>query len=396
MNKIFRIFIGFMWSALIFISGAWNVHQTKETWEEVNLASARSLFKLMVTTRAWNADYVGVYVPVTDKTQPNPYLDVPDRDIILPDGQILTKINPAYMTRLVAELAEEYNNVSFHITSLKPIRSANAAYPWEKKALTAFEEEGKEDIFYWDETTQSFKYMAPLITTENCLVCHAKQGYKVGDIRGGISVTIPSKPADVRLIVISHLVIGFIGLVGIFFATNRLNIAFSNLEQQTHIDGLTKVYNRSFFDDYLRMEFLRSKRQQTPLSLILCDIDYFKDYNDTYGHLAGDECLRKIAKSLNDTIRRPADVVARYGGDEFAIILPETHAQGAEVVSQMLRANVEALAIPHKASKISDHVTISLGHQTYTGEDITLEEFIEKVDKALYAAKNAGKNLAIG
>ncbi len=135
----------------------------------------------------------GVFVPVSDLLQPNPYLEPAGRDILLPDGRTLTRVNPAYMTRLIAELAEENNQILFHITSLNPIRPANAASGWEIQALKSFEMEGKREYLNWDHDARTYYYMAPLITQESCLVCHARQGYKVGDIRGGISVIFPTQ-----------------------------------------------------------------------------------------------------------------------------------------------------------------------------------------------------------
>lgn len=394
MRKRYLLLISLAWSLLIALSASWNIYQEMATWRETHLTSARSFFRLMVTMRAWNADSNGVYAPVSARTQPNPYLDLPDRDIDLPDGRKLTKINPAYMTRQVAELEKKFDDVNVHITSLNPIRPANAPAPWEKQALTAFEDDGKKEVFYWDKPSHLFRYMAPLLTQENCLACHAKQGYQVGDIRGGISVTMPGKPFFPYPILVSHLGIGLIGLAGIFLLGKRLNMAFSKLQDQTHIDGLTQVYNRAYFDEYLHREFLRSKRQKSPLSVVICDINCFKLYNDTYGHLAGDKCLKDVANTLRQTARRPGDFVARYGGDEFAVIMPDTSSSGVEVVAQMMRKKVEALAIPHRASQVSQYVTIALGYSTYTGENGTEHDLLDNADKALYSAKSSGKNLA--
>jgi signal transduction histidine kinase len=156
----------------------------------------RNLFNMVVLTRAWNAEHGGVYVPATKKSPPNPYLSHPHRDLVTRDGQQLTMINPAYMTRQLSELAEARGGTAFHITSLNPIRPANAPDAWEQVALRAFEEGTKEVLTLLEPPggPARLRYMAPLHVAEPCMVCHARQGYWVGDVRGGISVTLPFEP----------------------------------------------------------------------------------------------------------------------------------------------------------------------------------------------------------
>lgn len=151
------------------------------------------LFRLVELTRDWNARHGGVYVPVTETTQPNPYLTHPRRDLQTLDGTRLTMINPAFMTRQIAEIAEQADGVRFHLTSLKPIRPANVADDWEREALQGFEQ-GRTEILdlVFAERGPQHRYMAPLLIKQACLGCHAEQGYKLGDIRGGISVTMPA------------------------------------------------------------------------------------------------------------------------------------------------------------------------------------------------------------
>ena len=155
------------------------------------------LFRLVELTRDWNAQHGGVYVRVTEETQPNPYLKHPQRDLETVDGIRLTMVNPAFMTRQIAEIAEAADGVKYHITSLKPIRPANAADPWEAAVLAGFESKGQRDVLSLVQTEAGpvHRYMAPLIVKPVCLACHASQGYKVGDVRGGISVTMPAARA---------------------------------------------------------------------------------------------------------------------------------------------------------------------------------------------------------
>jgi diguanylate cyclase (GGDEF)-like protein/PAS domain S-box-containing protein len=151
------------------------------------------LFRLVELTRDWNSGHGGVYAPVTETTQPNPYLKHPRRDLETVDGVRLTMINPAFMTRQIAEIAEQADGVRFHITSLNPIRPANAADAWESNALRLFEQ-GRTEVLELvvEERGPQHRYMAPLAVKQACLKCHAEQGYKLGDIRGGISVTMPA------------------------------------------------------------------------------------------------------------------------------------------------------------------------------------------------------------
>ena len=152
------------------------------------------LFRLVELTRDWNAMHGGVYVPVSEQAPPNPYLEHPRRDLETIDGVRLTMINPAYMTRQIAEIAEKSNGVKYHITSLNPIRPANAPDPWEAEALRIFETRSQREILSLidQEGGAVHRFMAPLLVKEACLSCHQKQGYRIGQVRGGISVTMPA------------------------------------------------------------------------------------------------------------------------------------------------------------------------------------------------------------
>lgn len=173
----------------------------------------------------------------------------------------------------------------------------------------------------------------------------------------------------------------------------QLEAANQKLQEQANVDELTQLSNRRRFEHCLQKEWRRLAREQLPLSLILCDVDCFKFYNDTYGHPAGDHCLQAIARVLKQSIRRPADEAARYGGEEFVIILPNTPLAGACHLAEQARRNVEALQIPHINSKASDWVTLSLGIASCTpNRQSSPEELIKTADLALYRAKANGRN----
>jgi diguanylate cyclase (GGDEF)-like protein len=158
-------------------------------------------------------------------------------------------------------------------------------------------------------------------------------------------------------------------------------------------DGLTQLANRRRFDEVMRREHARLARSGAQLSLLLLDLDHFKAYNDTYGHLNGDVCLRRVAAVIGGVIRRPADLAARYGGEEFVCILPETSFEGAVALAEMIREGVEGLAIPHGASGVADHVTVSLGVVTARcTAEMGVPAIITQADEQLYAAKAGGRN----
>ncbi len=175
--------------------------------------------------------------------------------------------------------------------------------------------------------------------------------------------------------------------------TAALQHSNAKLHRLATLDGLTQVANRRCFDDYLSEQWHQLSQFQKPLGLILLDVDFFKGYNDRYGHLAGDECLQKIAQAIAKTANRTEDLVARYGGEEFAVILPETPPQGACQVASAIIQAVEALGIPHESSSISEAVTVSAGISWLIPQaEISETSLIETADRALYQAKQLGRN----
>ncbi|MCS7460189.1 sensor domain-containing diguanylate cyclase [Paenibacillus doosanensis] len=165
------------------------------------------------------------------------------------------------------------------------------------------------------------------------------------------------------------------------------------LQKISTVDALTGVANRRGFDECLQREWKQGRRIGAPLSLIIVDIDYFKRFNDTYGHAEGDQCLKLVAESLKKAARRPVDFIARYGGEEFVIILPCTDAAGAQTVAEQLGEHVEELQIPHSRSESSPYITISSGTATMIpSQDVDPKELFLRADKALYQAKQDGRN----
>jgi diguanylate cyclase (GGDEF)-like protein len=169
------------------------------------------------------------------------------------------------------------------------------------------------------------------------------------------------------------------------------------LESLARLDGLTRIPNHRSFQETLQHEWLRARRHQWSLALIMADVDCFKQYNDNYGHAAGDECLRRIAATLGEGVRRPADFLARYGGEEFVALLPQTQLEGAMRIAERMREAVECAGIPHAYSSVAPVITMSLGVAVDVPTDERAPaEMVEAADRAMYRAKKDGRNRVCG
>ncbi|MEM6447355.1 MAG: diguanylate cyclase [Cyanobacteria bacterium P01_D01_bin.123] len=176
-------------------------------------------------------------------------------------------------------------------------------------------------------------------------------------------------------------------------AYRELERANQQLAELANHDALTGLANRRRFNEYLQQIWKQALRERQPLTLILCDIDYFKQYNDTYGHLVGDTCLQQVARAIQQVLERPLDLAARFGGEEFAVILLDADATGGNTVAEKIQAGIAELQIPHSASAISEMVTISAGiAATIPNTELNVETFINEADSALYTAKQEGRD----
>lgn len=177
--------------------------------------------------------------------------------------------------------------------------------------------------------------------------------------------------------------------------SNELASANAELKKLVNIDGLTGLANRRYLNKYLRVEIARSMRSKKELSVIMCDVDFFKKYNDKYGHLKGDDCLKSVAKALATSCKRTTDLVARYGGEEFAVILPDTDSESAYKLAEAMRQSVEGLDEEHAISDLGK-VTISLGvFSSHPKNKDATEQLLNKADEALYEAKQRGRNKVV-
>ena len=203
---------------------------------------------------------------------------------------------------------------------------------------------------------------------------------------GGVDyITKPFHPAEVLARVKTHLTLHRL--------QQQLARANQELKRLVNLDGLTQLANRRCFNEHLEQEWRRMAREQQPLALVLCDIDFFKQYNDTYGHPTGDDCLRQVGEVLQACAKRPADLASRYGGEEFALTLPKTPLEGAIELAQRIQAQLLQIQIPHATSRVSPYLTLSMGIATIVPQlDRSPDALVAAADQALYRAKQAGRD----
>ncbi len=369
--------------------------RTRRLISDAKLAQAKVIFNTIVLTRQWNAHYGGLYVEKRAGVESNPYLDHPDIRAV--DGRVFTLRNPAVMTRELSEYAEKDGLYTFHITSLKLMNPHNKPDAFEENALRQFEGGDAHETFQTEQINGRtyFRYMAPLYVEEDCLECHRKQNYTVGDVRGGISITLDAEDLQkkLRFNTLSIIIFGIVTTVTllalIYYFTakliKRLSEARMKIEKIAITDELTGLFNRRHLLSRFTEEFEQGKRLTTNLSCIIIDIDHFKSVNDRFGHLRGDEVLKGISLHLR-TMVRAYDIVGRYGGEEFLIILPGTNIEQAWNFAERTRMKI-------KEETIADTtVTVSMGVTCIQEGDNSIDELIKRADTALYAAKNAGRD----
>jgi hypothetical protein len=229
--------------------------------------TARAHYEQVVLARLWNARHGGVYVEVTDETQPNPYLDDPEKTIVTSNGKKYTKLNPAYMTRQLSELAEEVKAFKIRITGINPKNPSNAPDPWEREAILTFRNARDEASAIMEKDGQDFfRYMGPLVVEEECLACHAVEGYEVGDIKGGISVSIPTgflraleRDLDRRSLIA-------FGTIGIFAVSLLIGITFYSSKRLG--EGLRKELESERLEAAIKISAAAAHELRQPMTII--------------------------------------------------------------------------------------------------------------------------------
>jgi diguanylate cyclase (GGDEF)-like protein len=403
--KVFVVTLSFIISLFVALIFLGIYFRNNKLLLETVKDQAASYVELIVQTRLWNARHGGVYVEKTGDVRSNPYLVEAgiEPDIQCEGNRVLTICNPAQMTQEISRLTRTTRGVSFHMTSQKPINPNNAPDAFELTALDRFEH-GAREVWVVDRkiTPLAFRYMKPLFVEESCLPCHRQQGYKVGDIRGGISVTIPLAEVDhkmrtnrVMIIVLSLVTIGL--LVGVLLImvrklVVRLNESRKQLKQMSITDELTGLRNRRYIMERLGEEFQRAGRLEKSLGLIMCDLDYFKEINDTHGHQFGDVVLKAVAARMRLSIRE-YDLLGRIGGEEFLIISPDSDLDETLRMAERIRNVVKGDTIGDGTKEVT--VTISAGVTMLKAEDQTMDSLFSRSDDALYAAKRQGRDKVV-
>lgn len=439
----------------------WADSYMRRNIELVMYRQAQSLHKQVVLMRHWSASYGGVYVRKQPGVETNLYLyqvgpGGGKPSTVIPEirddkGNVYTLKNPALMGRELSELTEKYADIRFRLTSLHPVNPLNSPDDFERRSLESFAAGTKEATgFSQINGKQYYRYMAPVYVEEACLQCHGFQGYKTGDVRGGISVSLPVEREALvfmenrgRFIFLAGLISVLIGttiILGSYFIIMRplramtryagsmgghqslppqitsrqdevgllareLNSANTalhaqreqlhqrtlQLEYENRSDALTDLYNRRYlFSEGARL-YERWQRDGAELAILLMDLDHFKRINDTYGHQAGDQVLIEVAHILKQHCR-PYDLVARYGGEEFVIMLEASTHNSGESTAKRIHQSIGEHAIKYEDKELL--VTASIG--VVEGKDLgDFDTALRKADEALYQAKESGRNRII-
>jgi len=456
--------LGLLYACLLL---AFSSHES-ENLNTLMFKQARVLTQQITLTRQWNAQHGGVYTIKRPGEKTNPYLYQVGPGPITPeitdtDGNVYTLKNPALMTRELSELTAKAGLVQYHLTSLKLINPVNTPDAFETDALHRFEK-GEKEITRFESHggSESFRYMVPLYINNGCLKCHGFQGYKVGDVRGGISLTLPMDTelelvamtrnqvflsGALLLLLISLLIIlgnrylitlpirrirsfamqhmgsdqliepdllarkdeiGELansvqsssreianyqsGLQRLVDERTRdledLEAATKMLDQLSRTDPLTGLNNRRHLQQESTKLLAFAKRHNNAVTVLMLDIDHFKQFNDTYGHAAGDQALVHTTGILQ-RMTRPYDLVVRYGGEEFVLVMPDLDGVGGGIAAERIRAHIEAHPVAISGREVP--ITVSIGQ--YSATNITdIEQSIALADEALYRAKESGRN----
>ncbi|MDA3928262.1 MAG: DUF3365 domain-containing protein [Prolixibacteraceae bacterium] len=311
MKKINTFLLSSLLVLFMVASLVWNYYLIKSSAHEIAMEKSASFFQQILVSRYWNAKHSGVYVPVTDDTQPNPYLKDSLRDLTTIQGLKLTKINPSYMTRQIGEIAQNLNGLQFHLTSLNPLRPGNEPDPWEENALKKFETGEKEILeLIISDKASSYRYMAPLKTEKACLQCHADQGYQLGDIRGGISISFPaqlyinSQNRQIFYLILIHLFVLAAGLFGIFYYFKMYNNFYSIIDEKNNLlkeeSALLKTSNEALSKTNAEKDKFFSIIAHDLRSPFASLVGLSEVIADEHSHLTIDEYI-KYSRAINKT-----------------------------------------------------------------------------------------------
>jgi diguanylate cyclase (GGDEF)-like protein len=388
----------FVFTVLAFIGIFWRI---TSLIDQRVAEQASSYADLIVDARAWNAMHGGVWVLKTPTSPTNPYLRAlgvePDTSTV--SGATLTLRNPTAMTNEMSRIALANDQVTFRLTSLKPVNPADKPDAWERQQLERFTN-NRAQVTHIETrgNARVLRLMRPLITEPDCLRCHAKQGYRVGDVRGALSVLVPLGPTDaavkrsawilVGIFILVAIITGLVGYGLLRRLTSTLEESEVMLRLAATTDALTGVSNRRAVFERLAEEVVRARRLKSSLGVIVMDIDHFKRVNDAFGHAAGDAVLREITTRLSAQLRE-YDMLGRIGGEEFLLVAPVTELDALMHLAERLRLAVCERPVVHEGASI--RASVSAGITVGLAED-TIDTLVARADTALYEAKANGRN----
>ena len=404
--------IGVLWTLLLAVSLTMNILQQEREVLHIARIQAAAFINKDLSLRAWAAAHGGVYVPITPETLPNPYLDMPERDVVTTSGIHLTLMNPAYITREIHKRFADKFGVHGHMTSLQLKNPDNAPDAWERKGLERFAQGNLEDFseVVSRDGKRYLRLMKPMYMDKDCLQCHAWTGIPVGGVRGGINASVPLEPIQqgattlIAYIAFSHggmWLIGLLAIRGFSARAVRMQIERESSEASrqelyklaTH-DTLTGLFNRRYLDEVLPREIHRASRLASPLSLAMIDIDHFKRFNDEHGHDAGDEVLRQIGREMREHLRQ-SDIACRFGGEELAIVIPDAALNDVLPRLEELRVRVGSLRLQNQHEVALPAVTVSIGVAELSPNTDDADRLLKRADQALYRAKAEGRDRVV-
>ncbi len=382
---------------LLGFSYQWNVQNLDDEALRLALAEAKSNWKKDAAFRQWATLHGGVYVTPDERTPPNPNLDhLPDRDVETTGGKKLTLMNPAYMMRQMTEEFEASFKIKGKITGEIQLNPDNRPDEWQRKALRLFAE-GQGELVEQTliDGEPYLRYMKPMYMTEGCVKCHGILGYKEGDLRGGVSVSIPLLPymqgsAETRQgILVTHAGIWLAGVLMILLFVTILNQYLKRISHEAMYDSLTGLPNLRLFQNRVDLAVKKFKRDDDyQFAVCFLDLDRFKNLNDSLGHHTGDRLLVALAKRFSDTLR-PGDTVARMGGDEFTFLLDDIdNLDSAIIITERI---LHSMKEPFEIDRNTIHTNASIGVCISDSKYENSGDMIRDADIAMYRAKESGK-----
>jgi diguanylate cyclase (GGDEF)-like protein len=387
-----------VWTGILFGLYLWASRAERDHLSKLAALRAESVANHTQALRGWIGGHGGVYVEVNTGEHLS-YLsgNMPESELITPSGRKLTLLSSSAVLGKISREFKSGSGDHVKLTAKQPMNPDNVPDGWEKKALEALEGGAKKvAAFVNDDKGSMFRLMYPMELQPRCLRCHDYLVDAPTKIVGGLSVTVNKAPYDRQYEIVLHqLSLGYFGIwiVGIAglgtFGTLGSRL-LRRIEYASTHDELTGLKNRREIERQLIVECARAERYHRQLSVMMLDVDHFKQVNDTYGHQTGDEALRLVAETIRKTIRKP-DIAGRYGGEEFLILVTETSPEGARNLAQRLNAAIKSapIGLPDNKTLL---LTVSIGVASQSPERKSPSALINSADEALYRAKEAGRD----